>query len=122
LIVAVAAVTSVGFLADRLRLALERDGAQLLGGDLVLNTQTLADPAIREAAGQRGLQMTDTVIFPSMAVAGGPEAQQAQLVSVKAVGAGYPLRGAVSLRHAEAQPAGAPGVATPEASVPSAGS
>lgn len=122
LIVAVAAVTSVGFLADRLQLALERDGAQLLGGDLVLSTQTLADPAIREAAAQRGLQMTDTVIFPSMAVAGGPEAQQAQLVSVKAVGAGYPLRGVVSLRYVEAQPAGATGEAAPDASLPGAGS
>lgn len=114
LVVAVAAVTSVGFLADRLRLALERDGAQLLGGDLVLNTQKPADAAIREAAAQRGLQMTDTVIFPSMAIAGGPDTQQAQLVSVKAVGEGYPLRGAISLRHAETGPAGSSG--TPDVS------
>nr|MBF0682176.1 ABC transporter permease [Pseudomonas sp.] len=101
LVVAVAAVTSVGFLADRLQLALERDGAQLLGADLVLSTQAPAGSAIRDAASARRLQMADTVVFPSMALAGGADDQQAQLVSVKAVGSGYPLRGAITLRHAE---------------------
>ena len=40
LVVAVAAVTSVGFLVDRIRLGLERDATQLLGADLVLSSDT----------------------------------------------------------------------------------
>src|SRR5690606_7097802 len=36
LVVAVAAVTSVGFLADRVGRALERDASQMLGADLLL--------------------------------------------------------------------------------------
>jgi len=37
-VIAVAAVTSVGFLADRVGRALERDAAQMLGADLVLES------------------------------------------------------------------------------------
>ncbi len=35
---AVAALTAVGFFADRLQLGLQRDAAQLLGGDLVISS------------------------------------------------------------------------------------
>src|SRR5690606_12456862 len=121
LIVAVAAVTSVGFLADRLQLALERDGAQLLGADIVLSTQAPADASVRRAATQRGLQTTDTVIFPSMALAGSGDAQQAQLVSVKAVGEGYPLRGAITVRHGQAGQNSSGTAGTPSAGVPAQG-
>lgn len=102
LAVAVAAVTSVGFLADRMRLALERDGAQLLGADVVLNSDIAVGPAVREEAATRGISVTDTVLFPSMALAGHGERELAQLASVKAVAPGYPLRGRVRLLHPEA--------------------
>ena len=36
LVIAVAAVTSVGFFVERLQAGFERDAAQLLGGDLVV--------------------------------------------------------------------------------------
>ena len=36
LAIAVAAVTAVGFFADRVRLALDRQAQQLIGGDLIL--------------------------------------------------------------------------------------
>jgi putative ABC transport system permease protein len=45
LAVAVAAVTAVGFFADRIRLALESEAQQLMGGDLVL----IADQPCRTA-------------------------------------------------------------------------
>lgn len=98
LVVAVASVTSVGFLADRLRLALERDGAQLLGGDVVLNADIPISVPVREAAAERALTIADTIIFPSMALAGAQHEEKAQLVSVKAVSPGYPLRGAVRVQ------------------------
>jgi len=98
LVVAVASVTSVGFLADRLRLALERDAAQLLGGDLVLVDGAPIGDGPRQAALERGLALTDTVVFPSMVVAGAETEARAQLASIKAVAEGYPLRGEVRLR------------------------
>ena len=50
LVVAVAAVTSVGFLVDRVRLGLERDATQLLGADLVLSSDTPIDASLDEQA------------------------------------------------------------------------
>lgn len=98
LVLAVASVTSVGFLADRLQLALERDAAQLLGADLVLVDGRPAGEAVREAATSRGLAVADTVVFPSMAISHTDSEPRSQLVSVKAVGPGYPLRGEVRLQ------------------------
>lgn len=91
LVLAVAAMTSVGFFADRLRLGLERDAAQLLGADLVLSADQSIPEKFRTEALARHLAEAQTVTFPSMAVAH----EQARLTSVKAVSAGYPLRGSL---------------------------
>ncbi|ARP86079.1 ABC transporter permease [Bordetella genomosp. 9] len=99
LIVAVAAVTSVGFLADRVGRALERNAAQMLGADIVLDADEPIPAAFERRAREQGLRLARTYQFPSMASAG----QSSQLVSLKAVEAGYPLRG--GLRTA-AEPAG----------------
>ncbi len=102
LIVAVAAVTSVGFLADRVSRALERDAAQMLGADLVLETDNPVAQAYIDRARAVGLQVARTWQFPSMVGSG----TALQLASIKAVEQGYPLRG--SLRTATS-------VATPDA-------
>ncbi len=92
LVIAVAAVTSVGFLVDRIRIGLERDARQLLGADVVLSS----DRPIGETQRQRaaGLQLAETVTFPSMAISDS-DADATTLVAVKAVSGGYPLRGRV---------------------------
>jgi putative ABC transport system permease protein len=95
LVVAVAAVTAVGFFTDRVRLALEQEAQQLLGGDLLLISDHPWPAAIREEAARRGLNTAETVSFPSMVLAGG----QTQLADIKAVSSAYPLRG--SLRRAD---------------------
>ncbi|WP_155271614.1 ABC transporter permease [Bordetella hinzii] len=100
LVVAVAAVTSVGFLADRVSRALERDAAQMLGADLVLEADEPIPPEVDREAAQRGLAVAHTLQFPSMAMAG----DSAQLVSVKAVDPGYPLRGALRVAPAPFEP------------------
>jgi putative ABC transport system permease protein len=92
LIVAVAAVTSVGFVADRMRLGLQRDAHRLLGADAVLSSDQPLTAADRKAAESRGLATAETVVFPSMAISG-RNADSTALVAVKAVTAGYPLRG-----------------------------
>ncbi|CAN5339073.1 FtsX-like permease family protein [soil metagenome] len=105
-VLAVAAVTSVGFFADRLRLGLERDAAQLLGGDLVVRGDGDSSAEVRAAADRLKLETTSTVVFPSMAIKPAAEgsadaadaAPAARLVALKAVGAGYPLRGGLRVR------------------------
>ncbi len=107
LVVAVAATTSVGFFIDRFRGGLQRDAAQLLGADLVVISDRPLAPALVADARGRGLATAETVLFPSMASSATaaphgapPDATAAsgtepatQLVSVKAVSDGYPLRG-----------------------------
>ncbi len=93
LIVAVAALSSVGFFVDRMRNGLARDAHQLLGADLVISADQPMDPAWRNDAGRLGLATAETLVFPSMAIAGTGEQARSQLASVKAVTEAYPLRG-----------------------------
>jgi putative ABC transport system permease protein len=65
-VVAVAAITSVGFLADRVGRALERDAAQMLGADLVFEADTPVPEEFLRQARQRGLTTALTWQFPSM--------------------------------------------------------
>jgi putative ABC transport system permease protein len=93
LVVAVAALSAVGFFVDRMRAGLNRDAHQLLGADLLVNADQPLQQGWRDEAVRRGLLLADTVTFPSMAQAGQGAASQALLASVKAVSTGYPLRG-----------------------------
>jgi len=87
LVIAVASVTSVGFFADRVGHALERDAHQLLGADLVLAADHPWKNEIREQLS--GVQSAEAVNFISMALRG----EETQLAGVKAVTENYPLRG-----------------------------
>jgi putative ABC transport system permease protein len=89
LVIAVAAMTSVGFFADRLRMGLERDAAQLLGADLIVSSDNQISDAFFAEATKRHLETAQTIVFPSMTLAG----DAARLASIKAVSSGYPLRG-----------------------------
>jgi putative ABC transport system permease protein len=97
LVVAVSALTAVGFFVDRMRAGLDRDAHQLLGADLLINADQPLRQDWRDEAARRGLLLADTVTFPSMAQAGEGEASQAVLASVKAVSPTYPLRGRLKL-------------------------
>lgn len=110
LVVAVAAITSVGFLSDRVSRALARDSAQMLGADLVLQADVPIARDFSAQARKQGLTLSTVEQFPSMA----SSASGAQLVSLKAVEPGYPLRGV--LRVAE-QPYG-PDAATRDVPAP----
>ena len=97
LVIAVAAVTSVGFLVDRIRLGLERDAAQLLAADVVLISDTPISGPLRDRVRAAGLQMAETVTFPSMAL-NARDLDRNALAAVKAVSKGYPLRGALRVK------------------------
>jgi putative ABC transport system permease protein len=111
---AVAALTAVGFFADRLNGGLARDARQLLGGDAVVSSDNPTPPAFIDQARALGLQMTTTIGFPTMGRASDAEGGASRLVALKGVGAGYPLRG--NLRTA-LQP-DAQGVATRDIPAP----
>ena len=105
LVVAVAAMTSVGFFVDRLRAGLERDAAQLLGADLVMISDQPIDAALLDEAKRLGLSSGQTVAFPSMALSGSAGAEPAtQLTAVKAASSGYPLRGHLRTATAPGSP------------------
>ncbi|HEX8405722.1 MAG TPA: FtsX-like permease family protein [Duganella sp.] len=119
LTVAVAALSATGFFVDRLRSGLDRDAHQLLGADVVISGDQPVNPDWRAEALRRGLVVTDTVTFPSMAQAGEGELSTSMLASLKAVGPGYPLRGKLKLTTDPAQ--AEQSVGTPAATIPAPG-
>ncbi|MDO5102230.1 MAG: ABC transporter permease [Lautropia sp.] len=74
LVVAVAAIVTVGFFVERLNHALDEQASQLLGGDLVLNADRPVPPEWMAEAEAQGLQTAYSIGFPSMAVADTAEA------------------------------------------------
>src|SRR2546425_6153110 len=100
LVIAVASVTSVGFFADRVGQALERDAHQLLGADLVLAADHPWSARIVERLHAGGVQSAEALNFVSMALKSG----QSQLAGVKAVSEKYPLRGRLRIAPAPGAP------------------
>ena len=102
LVLAVASVGTVGFFADRVKGALSDQANLLLGADLMISGDRPLPDAFAQEAERAGLATTPVVRFNSMVQ---PAAQNAStagavLADVKAVGAGYPLRGAIMLSDA----------------------
>ena len=112
LVVAVSALSAVGFFIDRMRSGLARDAHQLLGADLLVNADQPIAPAWRAEAQRRGLVLADTVVFPSMAQSGVGDASVAQLSSIKAVSPNYPLRGRLKITTDPEQASAAIGTLT----------
>jgi putative ABC transport system permease protein len=101
---AVAALSAVGFFADRLKGGLQRDARQLLGGDAVIASDNPTPEIFIAKARALGLTMASTLGFPTMARAEEVRGGASKLVALKVVEPGYPLRG--SLRMATDQPGG----------------
>ena len=90
-ILAVAALTAVGFLTDRIGKAVERQANEVLAADLRLRSQEPIPLEWRETAAEYGLRTADIISFPSVVYGGDLSA----LTNVLAVSDGYPLRGTV---------------------------
>lgn len=95
LLIAVAASTAIGYFSGRLNAAMLLRASEFLAADLVLHGTAPAEPAQIAAGQARGLSHARTVEFASVIATD----QGVQLASVKAVDAGYPLRG--QLKSAE---------------------
>lgn len=97
LVLAVTAVTAVGFITNRAERALALEANRLLGGDAVLRADQPIGPVPRAAAQSLGLNTSETWSFPSMLRHG----EQLKLADIRALGSGYPLRGKYRLLAAD---------------------
>lgn len=88
---AVAALTAVGFLTDRIGKAVARQANEVLAADLRLRSPDPVPDEWREAAERFGLQTAETRTFPSVVYAG----DDSSLATIKVVSETYPLRGSV---------------------------
>jgi putative ABC transport system permease protein len=88
---AVAALTAVGFLTDRIGKAVSRQANEVLAADLRLRSQEAIPDLWRDTAIDAGLATAETQTFPTVVFAG----DESALATVKAVSETYPLRGTV---------------------------
>lgn len=89
LVLAVAVVTSVSILAERIERALTAESSSFLAADLVVRSSRTIDPQWVQEAQQKQVQTARVLTFASMVYY---EANM-HLASIKAVETGYPLRG-----------------------------
>ena len=95
-LLAVGTVTGISLFVDRLSSALLSESATYLAADRVIAATQPIPEEFQRVAERLGLTTARTLTFPSMVFAG----DRNQLVSVKAISDGYPLRGVLRLADA----------------------
>jgi putative ABC transport system permease protein len=96
LVLAVAALAAVATLASRVERAIVASAAELIGGDLGIASSRALPSEFTTEAQTRGLAQTELADFPSVVFVG----DKSRLCDVRAAGAGFPLRGVLSVRDA----------------------
>lgn len=94
LVIAVAAVSAVGFFTNRVEQAMILQANQVLAADLVLSSNNPIADSFVQQANSLDLKVAHTLTFPSVIV----HQDETQLVAVKAVSKNYPLRGDLRVR------------------------
>jgi len=89
LVLAVVAITAVGFFTQRVETALNQQGGLLLGGDIALLADHPIADKFEKSAISQGIHTVKSYEFASMVVFGDAN----QLAEIKAVGQDFPLRG-----------------------------
>lgn len=103
LVLAVVAVSAVGFVTDRAERMLASEANRLLGGDAVVRGDAPIAGRIREAANLGGLKRTETVEMPTMVRVGKGDTARLKLGELRALGDGFPLRGGFRIRDARGE-------------------
>lgn len=93
---AVAALTAVGFLTDRIGKAVSRQANEVLAADLRLRSQQPVPQEWRDLASDYNLQTADTLSFPSVVF----NDEDSALATIKVISSTYPLRGKVRIADA----------------------
>ena len=89
LVLAVAVVTSVSLLAERIERALTAESASFLAADLVVKSSRAIDPEWIVEAKQKQVRTSQVLTFASMVY----HQDDMHLASIKAVEIDYPLKG-----------------------------
>ncbi|MCX2981513.1 FtsX-like permease family protein [Halieaceae bacterium IMCC14734] len=90
LVIAVTIVSGISAFTTRLQNSLEQESHRFLAADRVVSSSSAVSDSWGEYALSQGLQVANTLSFPSMVYAGD---EDMVLASVKAVSDNYPLRG-----------------------------
>jgi len=93
LTIAVSALTGVGFLVGRIGTAVDRQASEVLAADIRLGSPEPIGVKYFEEAARRGVSSARTANIMSVVFNG----EKSQLTNLRAVGAGYPLRGEVTV-------------------------
>lgn len=96
IVVAVSAMTAVGFFTDRVGRAIKSQASAVLAADLVIRSPAPIQPSFIDAARELGLETAESMSFLTMALAGDDNV----LTIVNAVTEGYPLRGELLVSEA----------------------
>ena len=113
-VLAVLAVTSIGFVTDRAERALAIEANRLLGGDAVVLGDGPPSTRIADAAHAPGLRVAETRELTTMASVGDGGSQRLKLADLRALGDGVPLRGTFRLADGR-------GIETTAAGIPARG-
>ncbi len=93
LVIAVTSITAVGFFTDRIERGLQMQSAELIAADLVITSGRADISDYIQQARANNFQLASTQQFRSVV----PGSERPQLVEVKSVTEGYPLRGALRI-------------------------
>jgi putative ABC transport system permease protein len=93
IVVAVAAMTAVGFFTDRVGRAMKSQAAEVLAADLVIRSADAIPDDYLARAEAAGLATAQTVFFPTVVLAG----EDSSLAAIRGVSEAYPLRGEVKV-------------------------
>ena len=96
IVVAVSAMTAVGFFTDRVGRAIKSQASAVLAADLVIRSPAPIQPSFIDKARELGLETSESMSFLTMALAGDDNV----LTIVNAVTEGYPLRGELLVSEA----------------------
>jgi putative ABC transport system permease protein len=96
LLVAVSALTAVGFFTSRVSRAVDQQAGEVLAADLKLQAATKIDREYLRLAAAAGLKTAELATFPSVVFRG----EDSSLSAIRAVSATYPLRGRVKVAPA----------------------
>jgi hypothetical protein len=93
IVLAVTAMTAVGFFTDRVGASMKEQASQVLAADLVLRSAAPLPAVFQAEARKIGLATAETLAFPTVVLVG----EETALAAVDAVGDGYPLRGQLTI-------------------------
>jgi putative ABC transport system permease protein len=101
LLVAVSALTAVGFFTSRVSLAVDQQAGEVLAADLRLQSRSPLDREYFQLAQDAGLKTAELSNFPSVVFKG----EDSALTAIRAVSETYPLRGRVKVAEEPFGPA-----------------